>query len=114
MKIIKVILLMSLGIVSNNAFSACNATSCSGVGNEALLSVYLNTSGNIYLQAPTGSEALGCTLSDGIYMTLKSSHLLFKETYSTILTALAAQKKLIIRIVSGSSTCEVSYVRMLI
>ena len=98
--------------LSFNAFSACTTTQCTGVGKGALLSVYPNSSGNIYLQAGAGRENLDCNLVEGHYMVLKSVHPVFEAAYSTILTALASQKRLTVRIKNGSPICEVSYVRM--
>jgi hypothetical protein len=99
-------------LLSFNAFSACTTTACSGVGKDALLSVYPNSSGNIYLQAGAGKENLDCNLVEGHYMVLKSDHPVFEAAYSTVLTALASQKSLTVRIKNGSPICEVSYVRM--
>jgi hypothetical protein len=99
-------------LLSFNVFSACSANSCSGVGKNALISVYPNSSGNIYLQAGAGKENLDCKLIEGHYMVLKSDHPVFEAAYSTILTALSSQKSLTVRIKNGSPICEVSYVRM--
>ena len=98
--------------LSFNVFAACTTTNCSGIGKEVLLSIYPNASGNVYLQVGEGREKLDCNLVEGHFMVLKPSHILFDEIYSTILTGLASQKKLIVRIKNGSPICEVSYVRM--
>jgi len=100
------------GLLSFNTFAACSANACSGVGKDVLLSVYPNSSGHIYLQAGAGKEKLDCTLVEGHFMVLKSSHPVFEAAYSTILTALASQKALTVRIKNNSTICEVLYVRM--
>ena len=99
-------------LLSFNVFSACSENACSGVGKNVLLSVYPNSSGNIYLQAGAGRENLDCKLIEGHYMELKSDHSAFETAYSTILTALVSQKSLTVRIKNDSPTCEVLYVRM--
>ncbi|CCN49928.1 exported hypothetical protein [Vibrio nigripulchritudo MADA3029] len=99
-------------LFSFNVFSACSKIGCIGAGKDVLISVYPNSSGNIYLQAGVGREQLDCKLVEGHYMVLKATHPAFESVYSTVLTALASQKKLMVRIVNGSPNCEVSYVRM--
>lgn len=100
--------------LSFNVAAVCSATSCSGKGKDVLLSIYPNGSGNVYLQAPADRANLNCVLIEGHYMTLKQSHPLFKEIYSTLLTGIAANKHMTIRIKTGSAGCEVSYVRMFV
>lgn len=85
------------------------------MGKDVVASLFISNheEGRIYLQAPTAIKSnLDCELYLGSYMTVRSSHPLFNETYSTILTALAAKRKLAVRIKNGSNICEVSYVRM--
>ncbi|NAW63879.1 hypothetical protein [Photobacterium halotolerans] len=90
----------------------CIPTACIGVGKEALLSVYPNQTGHIYLQAPAGKEKLNCKLVSDHFMVLKNTHPVFDAMYSTVLTALSTQKTLAVRIVENSEDCEVTYVRM--
>ncbi|UTM57408.1 hypothetical protein L4174_000485 [Photobacterium sp. CCB-ST2H9] len=94
------------------AWADCNNISCYGVGKDVVVNTYLSATGNIYIGAPSGKGKLNCQLVEGNYMTLKMNHLLYKEIYSTLLTGIAAQKHLQIRIVEGSPVCEVSYVMM--
>lgn len=97
---------------ASSTWAACNNIACYGVGKDVLTRTYLASSGNIYIGAPVGKENLKCDLYSGEYMTLKMNHLLYREIYSTILTGIAAQKRLQIRIVENSPECEVSYVTM--
>ncbi|QUJ67372.1 hypothetical protein KDD30_15245 [Photobacterium sp. GJ3] len=105
-------ILFLLFLMSPATWAACNNIACYGVGKEVLTRTYLASSGNIYIGAPEGKENLKCDLFEGQYMTLKMNHLLYREIYSTILTGIAAQKSLQIRIVENSPECEVSYVTM--
>lgn len=103
-----------LVFASYSAQAGCNATGCHGIGKEVITSVY-NTAiadGRVYLQAPATKQNLDCSLAEGQYMTLRSSHPLFKEIYSTILMALSSNKRFHVRIQNGSSGCTVSYVRL--
>jgi hypothetical protein len=65
---------------------------------------------SVQLSAPDRSY-LNCTLFQGYFATLEPSHVRFKEVYATILFAMAMNKRLIGRIVEGSSNCSSSYVR---
>ncbi|MBD8513366.1 hypothetical protein IFO68_11835 [Photobacterium sp. CAU 1568] len=98
-----------LFFISPATWAGCNNIACYGVGKDAIVNVYLHPSGNIYLGAPE-KDKLNCQLDGGTYMTLKPAHPLFSEIYSTILTGIAAQKQMQIRIVENSPECEVMYV----
>ena len=110
----KFIVLIVLILSSIHSFANCTKNACSGVGKEVLLSIYPTgwSDGRVYIQGPSDRSNLDCTLEEGNYMTLMSTHPLFKEIYSTVLTAISTQKPLTIRIKNGSANCEVSYVRM--
>ena len=85
------------------------------MGKNVVASLFISNyeEGRIYLQAPTATKSnLDCELYLGSYMTVRSIYPLFNETYSTILTALAAKRKLTVRIKIVSNICEVSYVCM--
>lgn len=101
-----------LFFISPVTWAGCNNIACYGVGKDVLTRTYLASSGNIYIGAPVGKENLKCDLYSGEYMTLKMNHLLSREIYSTILTGIAAQKQLQIRIVENSPECEIDYVTM--
>ncbi|MDO6708533.1 hypothetical protein [Photobacterium sp. 1_MG-2023] len=105
-------ILFLLFLMSPATWAACNNIACYGVGKEVLTRTYLASSGNIYIGAPDEKDKLNCQLVQGKYMTLKMNHLLYKEIYSTLLTGIAAQKHLQIRIVEESPVCEISYVMM--
>lgn len=103
-------LLLTFLLFASASWAGCNNIACYGVGKDVLTRTYLASSGNIYIGAPVGKENLKCDLFEGQYMTLKPAHPLFSEIYSTILTGIAAQKQLQIRIVENSPECEVMYV----
>ena len=112
---IKTALTACVMLASLNASAGCDVNGCSGKGNDVVVSTYVtsHSSGRIYLQAPASTRNnLDCDLVEGNYMTLSGNHPLFKESYSTILTALSTNKTLFVRIKNGSPICEVNYVRM--
>lgn len=108
----KILSFIILIIVSTPASSQCFSSNCQGIGSDVIVSVYPNQTGNIFLEGPVDRNALNCTLQEGRFMVLQPDHLLFREIYSTILTALSTQKELIVRIRELSKNCEVLYVRM--
>lgn len=101
--------------LANIAHAGCVAKHCSGNATEVVNSIYPNTSGNVYLEMTSNEEERGklnCSLVEGRFAVLKGDHILFKEMYSLLLTAVMADKKLIVRIEEGSKDCQVRYFRM--
>lgn len=100
-------------IFATHSIAGCDSRFCSGIQDEVIKSIYPTQSGKVYFEAPPAYKAnLNCTLVEGYYMVLDPSHPLFKEIYSTVLTAMTAGKQLQVRIVENSSDCRVAYVRM--
>jgi len=95
-----------------NVNAECTANGCNADQADPIKRIYLAADGVIYVEAPLGKENLDCTLAEGRYMALKSSHLLFNEIYSTLLSAVIANKKLFVRIKNGSANCEIAYVQL--
>lgn len=99
-------------LVSLSARADCNANGCTGPANKIFDRYYLTAmqDGQVYLKIKMDSTPLDCTLKEGSYMTIMSSHPLFKEIYSTLLSASLTDKSMYVRIKNGSSDCEVSYI----
>lgn len=95
-----------------NAYAGCDAIGCSTSPTDPIKRIYLTgiSDGQVYIEPPSGKENLNCTLRENMYLTLKSTHPLFKETYSALLAGATAEKKMYIRIHSGSTNCEVAFV----
>ncbi len=95
-----------------NAYAGCDANGCVTSATDPMKRIYLTgmSDGQVYIEPPSGKENLDCTLRENIYLTLKSAHPLFKETYSALLAGATAEKKMYIRIKNGSANCEVAYV----
>lgn len=101
-------------LISSTALGVCDADGCTGKPSELFSSILVAASdgGRVYLQAPADKANLDCTLREGKYVTLLPTHILFKEVYSALLTAVATDKLIYVRIKNGSSVCEVSYIKM--
>ena len=96
-------------------FAECSAERCVGLADNIIKLIYLGSSGNIYIQGPADSNNLNCSLHGKKYMTLKGGtnpHPLFKEIYSTILTGVSLNKNLVLRVIVGSTNCEITYITM--
>jgi len=76
--------------------------------------IYLHPSGVIKIPPPIGSDItnLNCSLSEGVYLTIKREHPHFKEMYSMLLTAHTLQKDVFLRYVENSSDCEIFYIAL--
>ena len=101
-------------IVPFYASANCSSISCTGNINDLFTNVYLThlSDGIIYLELNDAYRTgLDCALTEGRSIELKSSHPLFKETYSTILTAISLNKQVFVR-VPKAGACELYYLRM--
>lgn len=112
-KIVFAVFLMSLSVSAVSL--SCSNISCSGLPDELFSNYYLSgeENGKVFLQVKGGvpSQNLDCSLAEGVYITLKSAHPLFKEIYSTLLSASAIGSKVYIRVKTGTQDCEVAYIR---
>lgn len=97
-----------------NVFAGCDSNGCVGTPKELFSNYYLTGwgDGRVFFQVKEGRDQLDCTLVEGNYLTLKASHPLFKEIYSTVLAAATTDSKVLLRIKNGSDICEVSYLRL--
>jgi len=87
----------------------CKAASLACAGE--IDKIYLHPNGSIKVPPPVGSNLsdMSCSLSEGVYLTIKRNHPHFKEMYSMLLTAHASSKKMYLRYVKDSPDCEVLY-----
>lgn len=95
-----------------DVYAACDVNGCTANSSDPVKRIYLTSisDGRIYIEPPLGRENLGCTLEENNYLVLRSSHPLFKETYSALLSGAVAGKGMYIRIKNGSAGCEIAYV----
>lgn len=110
LKILFYVLTLS-AIASTSAQAACNDKFCEGSANDVIRILYLSQGQNVWIEVPAADGVnLNCNRVEGKFLSLKPSHGLFKEVYSTLLTAVSQNLKVRLRIVEGSSDCEISYV----
>lgn len=98
---------------SGRIFAGCDSNGCVGTPKELFSNYYLSgwDDGRVFFQLVLDKDKLDCDLVEGSYLTLRSGHPLFKEIYSSVLLASAADRKILLRIKNGSDICEISYVR---
>ncbi len=65
--------------------------------------------GSVYIKITDSVEPLNCTPRETSYLTLKTTHPLFKEIYSMMLTATVSKSPVRVRMIDNSPICEVSY-----
>lgn len=110
---IKFFILAVVG-VAVNAHAECTLNGCIASGSDPIKNIYLTaiSDGQVYIEAPSGRENLDCTLAEGRFLMLRSTHPLFKEIYATLLAGVMADKTLWLRIKNGSAKCEINYIQL--
>jgi len=74
--------------------------------------LYLASSGNVFIGTPDDEKLLDCDPVAGVYISLQAAHKNFEAIYSALLAAQLADKTVTLRIVNGSSSCLINYVTM--
>jgi hypothetical protein len=85
---------------------SCSETRCSG----RITQLYLHPNKNLYIQTTAQDQvsSLDCSVVDeGIV--LPTSDPLFESFYTMLLTGLAADRPMVVRIRNGSNPCTVNY-----
>lgn len=103
---------LALCFFVGNVCADCNSNGCNVSASDPIKRMYLThlLGGQVYVEVSSGKQNLDCILLENKFLVLKSTHLLFKETYATLLSGGGAGKNMHIRIKSGSTNCEISYV----
>ena len=105
------IFILILGIFTSTHLLAANQ--CASWGCKAKISVlYTSVNGSIYIGTPFDEKAANCTPVAGVYFTLNANGITAKEVYSSLLAAYMSGKEISLRIVEGSSNCELAYVTL--
>ncbi len=98
------IFVLSMGV----ATATCTADRCI----NKIERIYLHPNGFLNVRTDGNQSALNCTLRDGEYLTLETSHSLFREYLAMLLTAKSSDLVSVIRIVGGSPRCEIDYIML--
>lgn len=72
----------------------------------------LQGSGLVLVNTPLDQSVVNCTMYGNTYFVLNPNQPKYKEVYATLLSAFLTKSKIQLRIVEGSSNCEISYVRL--
>ena len=104
---LKVLFLSSTLFWSSLALSgSCDSISCTA----KITNLYPHGgNGKIYIEVDADKSSLNCSLDQGRFITLKETSKRHSEIYSMLLAATIAEKEIRLRIVDGSSDCELSY-----
>ena len=90
------------------ALAACDAISCNG----EIERIYATgvSEGRVLIKPKDSPQGIvDCDPAEGENFTLKASHPLFSEIYSMALSSMIAAKPVRMRIIQGTSGCELSY-----
>ena len=102
-----------LGVIftslSLSVSAACVSTGCTEVYVDTL---YVSSSGTIYIGTSGDEKALACTAVSGVYATLDMADLGANAIYSTLLSAQMSDKKVFVRTINNSTDCKVAYVTL--
>jgi len=87
--------------------ASCTASDCRGT---KISTLYISQSGAIYVEpADGGVTNLNCTAPSSKYLTLPTSHAGFDTIYKALLAAYLGKVDVWLRVVAGSSNCEIAY-----
>jgi len=104
-KILMSVLALSVSTVVANA--GCSGTACSNV---KITKLYMTAGGTLYVGTDGTESALDCTSPVGKYVSLAEGDIGKNAMYSLLLTSMTTDKKVSIKVVSGSPTCKVQYI----
>lgn len=103
------ILVFVLSVLSNTmVFADCSTTTCVG----KIKRLYHNSEGLLYIATDGDEGNLDCDAVSGRYVTLPPGDEYFDRRYAMLLTAMSLQKKVGLRIITGSDNCSLSYIYM--
>ena len=97
-------------MITVTAYANCGVNACDGVGGAVVRSVMPFSNGQVYLEAPATAGNLNCTLFGGNKMVIKADNPNKNLYVASLLTGIALGNNIRVRIVEGSSDCEVAYV----
>ncbi|RZF55977.1 hypothetical protein EXE30_04035 [Acinetobacter halotolerans] len=106
----KIYFLMLFMCFTNQAIAAdqCAAWGCI----SRIENLVIQDSGRILINTPLDQSIVNCKLYGNTYFVVSSGQPRYKELYSMLLSAYLTKTKVQLRIVEGSTNCEISYIRM--
>jgi len=104
-KILMSVLALSTLVVVANA--GCTGTICSNV---KITKLYMTAGGTLYVGTNGKESSLSCKSPAGKYVSLAEGDVGKNAMYSLLLTSMTTNKKVSIKVISGSPTCKVQYI----
>lgn len=93
---------------------SCSSTQCTGPASEVMTSIFPRPSGGVLIDSAQTVAAVGCTgSSGGTNVLLEGSHTNYKETYAALLTALASDARIQLRVDTAQASCTLFFARIL-
>jgi hypothetical protein len=93
--------LLALGLITTAGNAACTGNSCVDV---TITQIFIEPSGNAFIQTSGTETALNCTPAIGIYLHISQEN---ERLFAGLLTAKTTQEPVTIT-VSASGSCEVT------
>ena len=89
------------------------AGSCASWGCKSVVTrLYTTASGPVYIGTAYDETLANCTPESSVYFTLNMSTANAKEIYASVLAAYTSGKEISLRVIEGSSNCEITYVTL--
>ncbi|WP_368564808.1 hypothetical protein [Pseudoxanthomonas sp. UTMC 1351] len=103
----KVLAVLALQIPALSLAGVCDPAGCTG----KVKTLYPHGStGHVYIDMDADNKSvLNCTLSQGVFITLRETNKRHAEIYSMLLTASVMGKDVRVRIIEGTPDCELIY-----
>ena len=90
-----------------------NAGSCASWGCKSIVTkLYTTASGPVYIGTAYDEKLANCTPVSEVYFTLNMATNNAKEIYASVLAAYSTGKEIGLRVIEGTSNCEISYVTL--
>lgn len=103
----KMISIVVMSFASFSVFGACHKIACDSTVKQLYASSAAD--GTVFIVPNDSLQLLNCRPVSNRYLSLKSTHPLFDQIYSMLLAAVVSKLQVRVRIVEGSTDCEVAY-----
>jgi len=96
---------LALIFTTTIVYASCNQHLCQ----TTVKTLYVHSNSKVYVAMDSDMSQLDCTLDQGNFIVLKDTNPRHSEIYSMLLAARIAKESVVVRIVNGSSDCELAY-----
>lgn len=115
MRYIRMMLVLMAVITGVSMFAGEARASTCGVrvcANADIGTLYLNSTGHIYIRLEADYAGLDCTPVSNAYIVLNRDHANYNQIYALLLSAELAGRPVSVRMTNADATCNVSYVTL--